>query len=384
MTTQTSPSRPSAGLDGVVAARTRLSRVDGVRGQLLVAGYAIEDLAPKASFEQVAELLLREARPAGPGSPRLAGLTDRTPLAPVVIELLRAAATRRTDPMDALLAGCAALQAAGTDGDAFGVVVGALPALVATYDRLRQGEEPVPPRRDLGHVANYLWMLTGSEPDSSRARALETYFNTVVDHGLNASTFTARVVASTGSDFWSAVPAALAALKGPLHGGAPGPALASLLELRARSGDLDANTRGWVREQVGAAGRIMGFGHRVYKVRDPRADVLGAAADELLRDDPEQSGLFADARVFERAVIETLAELKPGRDLQTNVEFYTALLLHGVGLDPSLFTPTFACARVAGWAAHFEEQVATGRLLRPSAEYVGEALRAFASTADAV
>jgi citrate synthase len=184
---------------------------------------------------------------------------------------------------------------------------------------------------------------------------------------MNASTFTARVIASTGSDLGSAIEGALGALKGPLHGGAPGPALEALLRLRAQGGSIDAATRAWVREQIAAGERIMGFGHAVYRVRDPRADVLSAAALELLAG----SGLHEDARTHERAVLDTLRELKPGRTIATNVEFYTALLLHGLGLPSPMFTPTFAVGRIAGWVAHVAEQRATGRLIRPGVAYVG-------------
>jgi citrate synthase len=189
----------------------------------------------------------------------------------------------------------------------------------------------------------------------------------VIDHGLNASTFTARVIASTQSDLGSAVEGALGALKGPLHGGAPGPALEALLQLRREGGDLSENTRVWAGAQIAAGRRIMGFGHRVYRVRDPRADVLRSAAAELL----EGTDLLAHAELHERAVLETLERLKPGRQIATNVEFYTALLLHGLELDPAIFTPVFALGRVAGWIAHVREQQAHGRLIRPEAAYVG-------------
>jgi citrate synthase len=175
------------------------------------------------------------------------------------------------------------------------------------------------------------------------------------------------VIASTGSDLGSAISGALGALKGPLHGGAPGPALAALLSLRAQPGDLAANTRSWVLAELAAGRRILGFGHRVYRVRDPRADVLRHASASLL----DGTDLLASAEVHEAAVLETLRREKPGREIATNVEFYTALLLHGLGFEPALFTCVFALGRVAGWVAHVAEQTARGRLIRPDALYVG-------------
>jgi citrate synthase len=217
-------------------------------------------------------------------------------------------------------------------------------------------------------------MLTGTEPHPDAARALETYLNTVVDHGMNASTFTARVIVSTRADMVAAIVGALGALKGPLHGGAPGPALDMVFEIQAQaaaSGKSVAEEAGvWARETVASGGRIMGFGHRVYKVRDPRADVLDQAARKLFAGTGEQK-LYQDARTVEEVMLRVLEELKPGRGLKTNVEFYTALILHGVGLESEMFTPTFAVSRVGGWTAHVLEQVREDRLIRPDARYVG-------------
>jgi citrate synthase len=249
-------------------------------------------------------------------------------------------------------------------------LIARFPTIVAAFWRMRQGEEPVAPRPDLDHAANYLYMLTGSEPPPERARALETYLNTVSDHGLNASTFVARVIISTDSDLVSAITGAIGALKGPKHGGAPGPAL----ELVFESGTAE-NAEPVLRAHLDRGERLMGFGHRVYKVRDPRAEVLGAAAEQLyLSGHAAQGGLdlFNLARQVEETAVRLLEEYKPGRNLQTNVEFYTALLLHGVGLETDLFTPTFAIGRVLGWIAHAYEQQATGRLIRPSSVYTGD------------
>jgi citrate synthase len=244
-------------------------------------------------------------------------------------------------------------------------IVAKTPTIVAAYWRLLAGDEPIEPRDDLGHSANYLYMLRGAVPDAERTRALETYLNTVVDHGLNASTFTCRVITSTGSDLVSAVVGAIGALKGPLHGGAPGPALEMVFEI----GDA-SRAEAVLRRKIQGGERLMGFGHRVYKVRDPRADVLGAAAERLFTRGGDMS-LYTLARSVEATALRLLEEYKPGRRLQTNVEFYTALLLHGLGFEVPIFTPTFAIGRVSGWIAHALEQRANARLIRPSSEYVG-------------
>jgi citrate synthase len=240
-----------------------------------------------------------------------------------------------------------------------------MPTIVAAYARMGEGREPISPHPDLNHAANFLYMLNGAVPDDERVRGLETYLNTVVDHGLNASTFTARVITSTGSDLVSAVVGAIGALKGPLHGGAPGPALDMVFEI----GDA-SRAEAVLRRKIEGGEKLMGFGHRVYKVRDPRADVLGAAAERLFTRAGDMS-LYTLARSVEATALRLLEEYKPGRRLQTNVEFYTALLLHGLGLDVPLFTPTFAISRVSGWIAHAMEQKRANRIIRPQSEYAG-------------
>jgi len=359
-----------SGLEGVVAARTALSCVDGEAGELTIAGFPLEELAPCATFEQTAWLLWMDDLP---DADELAGfrarLAARRELPEATLMLLRRVAGAGLPAMDALRIAVGTLDIDGSEGGddlEKGIMITArFPTLVAAYHRLRNGGEPVAPRGDLGHAANYLHMITGSEPAPAQVRALETYLNTVVDHGLNASTFTARVIISTGSDLVSAVVGAVGALKGPLHGGAPGPALDMVFEIGSEE-RIDA----WLREKVAAGERLMGFGHRVYKVRDPRADVLAAASDVLYGEEGDRN-LYEFARKVEERALAILEEMKPGRRLQTNVEFYTALLLHGLGLPVDLFTPTFAVSRVAGWIAHALEQRRTGRLIRPQSEYVG-------------
>jgi citrate synthase len=209
-------------------------------------------------------------------------------------------------------------------------------------------------------------MLTGEVPGPETVRGLETYLNTVSDHGLNASTFAARVIIATESDMVSAVTGAIGALKGPLHGGAPGPALDMVFQI----GSAD-RAEAFIKEKLDRGERLMGFGHRVYKVRDPRADVLARAAERMYRAEGDMA-LYELAKQVEATAIRLLDECKPGRNLRTNVEFYTALLLHGIGLDTPLFTPTFAMGRVAGWIGHCFEQQRTGRLIRPESVYIGQ------------
>ena len=247
-------------------------------------------------------------------------------------------------------------------------IVARFPIIVANYDRLLKGLPLVEQRPDLGHAGNFLYMLTGQEPDAAATRALATYFLTVIDHGMNASTFTARVITSTRSDVYSAVTGAIGALKGPAHGGAPGPALDMVFEIGTPE-NAEANIRG----RLERGERLMGFGHRVYKVRDPRADVLQEAAKRMndASGDPQLRDLYLLATGVESTVLRLLDEYKPGRNLKTNVEFFTALVLHAVGLETDLFTPCFAIGRSGGWTAHCLEQLGDNRLIRPSSEYTG-------------
>jgi citrate synthase len=360
MATQLSE-RANPGLEGVVAAETHLSHVDGERGELIVAGHRLEDLAGYEYEDVVAELW--EAA----GVERQARVVA-LPLTASTLALLRAAAERGVPPMDALRMAAGTL-GAEDDLTAARQLVGSFPTIVAAYARMLRRAEPLAPRANLGLAGNYLYMLTGAEPHEELVRGLNAYITTVADHGLNASTFAARVITSTGSDFVSAVTGAVGALKGPLHGGAPGPALDTVFEI----GSAERAER-VLREKIARGERLMGFGHRIYKVRDPRADVLAAAAARMF----ERAGdlrLYELARAVEAAALRLLEEHKPGRRLKTNVEFYTALLLHGLGLQAAFFTPTFAIGRVAGWTAHCFEQRALGRLIRPQSVYVGHVPR---------
>jgi citrate synthase len=320
----------------------------------------------------------------------------------VTLEVLRQAAVAGAEPMAALRAGAATLDLDAREGE--GVDDGAddglpdlpgwqdrpaaleqalrllarMPSMVAAFDRLRRGLEPVDGDRaldqSLGHAAAFLYRLEGKEPSAARVRALDAYLDTVIDHGCNASTFTARVIVSTGADLTSAVVGAIGALSGPLHGGAPGPALDLVFEIGSTE-----RAEAVLRAKLAAGERLMGFGHRVYKVRDPRAAVLAEAAEALYgsgeaRSEGEMGGdeLYRLFRHVEETATRLLDEHKPGRLLRANVELYTALLLHGLGLSTDLFTPVFAMARTAGWLAHCREQVTEGRLIRPRLHYVGE------------
>lgn len=367
------------GLEGVVAASTRLSAVDGDAGRLTLAGYAVEELAPQATFEEVAHLFWEGRLPTAAELEVLQwDLAGRRTLPAATLDLLRAAAAAKAPVMDALRMAAATLSLGRPEdpqSDAR-TLTAAFPTIVGSYWRLLQGQEPVPPREDLSHAASYLHQIFGTVPAPGQVRGLETYLNTVSDHGLNASTFTARVIVSTRSDLISAVTGAIGALKGPLHGGAPGPALDMVFEI----GTAD-RAEAVLREKLARGERLMGFGHRVYRVRDPRADVLAAATERFFGTGGDRA-LYTLAREVEQTALRLLAERKPDRRLDTNVEFYTALLLHGLDLPTGLFTPTFAVGRVVGWTAHGLEQLKEGRLIRPQSEYTGETGRRYVALGD--
>ncbi|MEM9556613.1 MAG: citrate/2-methylcitrate synthase [Acidobacteriota bacterium] len=387
------------GLEGIVLAETRLSHVDGEQGQLLLAGRPVEEVAGRWPFEQTVFLLWtgREASDA-----ELAALCHelrmRRALPAATRELLSQARARRLAPMEALRLGVDSLELlehppvdaplladlAAVDlplpaaraelGRELGVLA-RLPGLIAaTMAKEGQDESAIDPSTIdastfAGHLLACLGLAGGSSegPRAARVRALDTYLSTVIDHGCNASTFAARVVTSTGAGLVPSLVAALGALAGPLHGGAPGPALDLVREV-GRAEDAEPV----LRRHLDAGERLMGFGHRVYKVRDPRAAVLGAAVEELVAAGAGDGALLKLTREVERVATRLLDERKPGRRLRANVELYTALLLDGVGLSTELFTPVFAVARSAGWIAHRREQRAEGRLIRPRLRWRGE------------
>lgn len=362
------------GLDGVVAAQTRLSQVDGLAGELIIGGYELKELAGRVTFEEAAHLLWRGALPSKDELTSLRReIAGQRTLPETTMRVVRDAA--KAPPIDALRMACATLSLDVPNPDdispeadlrAAKMLTARFPTIIAAHSRIAAGQEPIAPREDLSLAANFLYMALGKEPDPIAAKALDTYWVTVIDHGMNASTFAGRVIASTRSDMVSAITGSIGALKGPLHGGAPGPVLDMLIDI----GSAD-RAEGWVRKELEAGRRIMGFGHRVYKVRDPRADVLSKVADEMSSAHLEDKKLFDLARSSEQTILKVLDEVKPGRNLRTNVEFYTALVLQSIGLKPRTFVAMFACGRVAGWCAHVIEQHAEDHLIRPQSEYVG-------------
>ena len=366
------------GLEGVTVAETRLSTIDGQNGVLTIGGYPVEELAPNASYEETLYLLYNDRLPTASELESFREeLASRRTIREETMAVLEVAAERDAPAMDALRMGTAAASLARDADESEDpeldsrLVVAQMPTIAAAYWRLRNGEEPVEPNEDLGHAANFLYMLTGSEPSDDEVRGLETYLNAVIDHGLNASTFTSRVIVSTESDVVSAVTGAIGALKGPLHGGAPGPVLEMLLDIH-ESGDPTE----YIEEILESGERLMGFGHRVYDVRDPRAAVLSDAAESFY-EDSGNTDFFESAREAEQAGVDLLEEHKPGLDLNTNVEFYTAVLLHGIGIPRELFSAIFAISRSGGWTAHALEQLEDNRLIRPRSKYVGETGRSW-------
>jgi citrate synthase len=353
------------GLEGVVVADTELSDVDGERGRLVIRGHDVEALALRHDFESVCALLWQGTLPDAAGHAALRRRLGRARVAAFARLPRLGDALAAPDAMDALRAALAHLRADEiAPAELKAEIAGAIAVFAAAWARLLDGAAPIAPDPGAGHAADLLRMA-GAGADAARAAALDAYLVTASDHGMNASTFTARVVASTQSDAVSAVVAALGALKGPLHGGAPGPVLAMLdaIGTPARAAD-------WIAQELAAGRRIMGMGHRVYRVRDPRAAVLERAIETL-----HAAGLRSDrlalARAVEAVALASLGERRPDRRLAANVEFYTAVILDAVGLPQPLFSATFAVARVAGWLAHIDEQSAHNRLIRPASRYVG-------------
>jgi citrate synthase len=359
----------ASGLDGVVVAETVLSEVDGEAGRLLVRGRPIDELAGSVPFEEMARLLWDGLAPAAPATAAEAraalGRSRVTAFANVAA--LREPASR-LPAVAALRLGLASLHPARSE-DHY-LATAAIPVFVAAFERAWQGLPPVAPDPSLGQAADFLRMLRGDPASRAEEAALDAYLVTVAEHGMNASTFTARVVASTRAGVLPAVIAALCALEGPLHGGAPGPVLDMLDELRGRP-DL----RPRLDAELAAGRRLMGFGHRIYRVRDPRADVLKAEVARLRAGSRnaagEAGGRLALAEAVEAAALAALAAFRPGRRIDTNVEFYTAVLLDALRIDRRLFTTIFAAGRVAGWTAHVFEQERANRLIRPQSKYVG-------------
>ncbi len=359
------------GLEGVVAAETSIGDVRGAEGFYHYRQYAATDLAASRSLEDVWQLLfdgeLPDRAAGGRFGREVAGLRE---LPEGVARLLPSLATMGP-PLDVLRTAVSVLGSElgwppthDIDHDQLRSqalrLCAVVPTILTAAHRLAGGEDPIPPRPDLSYAANYLWMLTGREAPADRVRAVEQYLILTIDHGFNASTFTARVIASTGADLAAAVTGAVGALSGPLHGGAPSRAL-DMLDAIGTTDRAEA----WIRQAVARGDRIMGFGHRVYKTDDPRSVFLRDVARSLGGD------LVEFAEQVEGTAVEVLAELKPGRRLYTNVEFFAGVVMHSCGIPREMFTPTFASSRTIGWCAHVMEQAADNRLIRPAARYAG-------------
>lgn len=354
------------GLRGIVVAETSLSLIDGERGRLIYRGHEAGRLARERSFEAVAHLLWlgrlpdrAEAEAFGAAQAAERALPDW------VIQVIDALPAD-IDMMSGLRTGVSAL---GTRAFTYPptaeqamMLAAKVPTIIAHRWRRLHGQEPVAPRPDLGHAANYLYMLTGELPSAAQVGALEAYLILTAEHGMNASTFSGRVTASTEADLIAAVTTAIGTMKGPLHGGAPSHVDDMLAEIGGRE-----NAEAYLRGKLSRGERIMGFGHRVYKTRDPRAEALSAVARQLAGSDQR----LDLATYVEDLVVRLLAESKPGRRLYANVEFWAAAVLKCVAMPTELYTPTFTVARVVGWTAHILEQAADNQLMRPDARYVG-------------
>jgi citrate synthase len=379
MTTATPAAR---GLENVVVASTRLSAIDGGAGRLSYAGYTIGDLAEQATFEEVTYLLWHGDLPTAPELDAFkAKLAAERVLSVEELALVRgiAAGGHGMDALRTLVSGLAQLDATADSlepeqVEAIGVrLVAKMPSLIAAWDRRRRGEEPIAPDAELSHAANVLYMLRGARPDALAVRAFETYLVLLAEHGLNASTFAARVAIGAGADVYCAVVAAIGTLKGLLHGGANQKAMETFLAI----GEPD-RAADYVEALIAQHGRLMGVGHRIYKVEDPRVRHLRRQVQAL--------GERGDGRW--QAIADSVAQVVAEhphftkRQLNPNVEFYSAPLLYEVGLPLDLFTAAFACSRIAGWMAHIREQLADNRLIRPKADYVGPEPRRFQPIAE--
>ena len=368
------------GLEGVIFTETNLSAIDGEAGKLAYCGFDIKDLAGHANYEETSFLLWYQRLPAELELQMLSNWLRANRRLPKTVWGIMHSLPEQATPMEALRTvastlsmfdrACLHAEEGGSSLCRSVSLTAKLPTIVASFDRLRRNRPPVEPRRDLGHAANFLYMLDGKEPDAVSANALEIYFVLLADHGMNASTFSARVTASTLADVYSAVVSALGTLKGPLHGGASQKSMEQLLEIEALdpNGDLRRNVDSWFEQQVAAENRIFGFGHRVYKVEDPRATILRKLAQDVAEQTGNSRWYDMAARLEERVLSHPYFQQ---RRIFTNVDFYTAPLLYALDLPVDLFIPMFAIARIAGWTAHVLEQQQNNRLIRPRAYFAG-------------
>ena len=355
------------GLEGIIAAETRIGDVRGQEGVLLYCGYDIDELAGRVSFEETVHLLFHNRRP---NAAELATLTTalraERELPQGVIDYLTSA-PKGAKPIDVMRTAVSMLGTYDTvrhnlamgQNLAIAIQLVAQIGIIAAYfHRARLGLSLPPVRKDLGEAAHFLYLVTGTEPSAEAAQTLDVAYVLHAEHGFNASTFTARVVASTLSDMYSAISAAIGALKGPLHGGANEGVIHMLEEIGSPE-----NVDAWVDDALAQKKKIMGIGHRVYKVLDPRAPHLRAMAIKLT----EQLGEPKWIQMSER-IAQLMQEKK---NLNANVDFYSATVYHSLGLPTDLFTPIFAISRMAGWTAHVLEQWSDNRIFRPLSEYTG-------------
>lgn len=355
------------GLKGVVAAETLISHIDGENGQLLYRGYDIGEITKKCSFEEATFLLWFGHYP---NEEQLIGLKDQLKQNRTLNENLMNIMDQLPPCMDLMSVLRTAISAEGGNADYVWKptisqsirLTALIPCIIAYRKRQLEGKDFVQPRNDLNHVANYLYMLNGKMPITAHIEALETYMVLTLEHGMNASTFSARVTASTESDLVSAITSAIGTMKGPLHGGAPSGVI-ELLDAIAQAGDADKV----LQEKLERGEKLMGFGHRVYKTHDPRAVSLKVKLRELVGEDK-----WLDlARSVEETAVKLLAEYKPGRSLYTNVEFYAAAIMKAINMDEELFSPTFTASRIVGWTAHVLEQAENNTIFRPQSKYIG-------------
>lgn len=361
------------GLEGVVVAQSRLSDINGEVGELIYAGYDIDDLARNTTFEEVCYLLWNGVLPDRQQLDEIrAELERNSALRPEVLEMLRGY-PRDADPMAAVRTAVSALGMFDAEADDISAesvrrkalfLTAQTPTIVAAYDRIRHGKEPLQPKAGLGFAANFLYMLNGEEANETRVRTMDVALVLHAEHGMNASTFAARVTAGTLSDVYSAITSAIGTLKGPSHGGANVEVMNMLREIEESGEDPGA----WVRDALANGKKIMGFGHRVYKATDPRATVLRELADKIMAEAGETRWLDLSDRI--RAVMAEEME-KKGKKIYPNVDFFSASVYTTLGIAMDLFTAVFALARMPGWTAHLMEQYADNRLIRPGSDYLG-------------
>lgn len=367
------------GLEGVIALESELSSIDGQKGELIYRGYTIEDLAAHATFEEVVYLLWNGELPdAGELNALKSRLRAERELSDVVVNILRNAPDT-AHPMAVLRTAVSALSFFDEEVEVMEMeanrrkatrILAKLPTVIAAFDRLRKGKEPITPLDEGSMAYNFLYMLNGERPGDAAERTFDVCLVLHADHGLNASTFTSRVIGSTLSDMYSAVSGAIGALKGPLHGGANREVMRMLLDIDKKGADPAE----YVRQRLTSKEKVMGFGHRVYRTMDPRAAILRDMVEDLSEEKDQRK--WYD---YSTEIMNTMIEDK---DINPNVDFFSASTYYMLGLDPDLFTPIFALSRTAGWTAHLLEQWSDNRLIRPRAEYVGPKGKTFVPLAD--